>query len=49
MYCIKPQSSGSQAAEVRNTLGHLKEQLAKEGKRDVFLYFCFSGHSDQIW
>lgn len=47
MYCIKPQSTGSQAAEVRNTLDHLKEQLAKEGKKDVFLYFYFSGHSDQ--
>lgn len=46
MYCIKPQSGDiSQAAEVKQTLLMLKQVL--QGKKDVFLYFYFSGHSDQ--
>lgn len=35
----------SQAAQVRQALHELKEKL--QGKKDVFLYFYFSGHSDQ--
>lgn len=46
MFCIKPPLSCdvSQAAEVRKTLGELKQKL--HGKKDVFLWFYFSGHSD---
>ena len=46
MKIIKPQSGDiSQAAQVKKTLHMLKQAL--QGKKDVLLYFYFSGHSDQ--
>ena len=47
MFSITPSSSCgmSQARQVRQALQELRQGL--QGKKDVFLYFYFSGHSDQ--
>ena len=47
VFSIMPSSSCgmSQAHQVRQVLRELKQRL--QGKKDVFLYFYFSGHSDQ--
>lgn len=47
VFCITPLSSRSmsQATRVRQALQELQQKL--QGKKDVFLYFYFSGHSDQ--
>ena len=47
VFSITPSSSSgmSQAHQVRQVLRELKQRL--QGKKDVFLYFYFSGHSDQ--
>lgn len=49
IYCVKPPSSSSlsEAKEVKETLERLKQRLHQQGKRDVFLYFYFTGHSDK--
>lgn len=49
IYCVKPHSSCqlSQATEVKQALAKLKQDLQQQGKRDVFLYFYFTGHSDK--
>lgn len=49
IYCVKPHSSCqlSQATEVKRALAKLKQDLQQQGKRDVFLYFYFTGHSDK--
>lgn len=47
VFSITPSSSCgmSQAQQVRQALQELRQRL--QGKKDVFLYFYFSGHSDQ--
>ena len=46
VFSIMPSSCGrSQAPQVRQALQELQQRL--QGKKDVFLYFYFSGHSDQ--
>ena len=47
MFSITPSSSFgmSQAQQVKKELRVLRQRL--QGKKDVFLYFYFSGHSDQ--
>ena len=48
IYCIKPSSSDiSQVPEITQNLLELKQNLEMQGKKNVFLYFYFSGHSDQ--
>lgn len=49
IYCVKPPSSSnlSEAKEVKETLERLKQRLHQQEKRDVFLYFYFTGHSDK--
>ena len=47
VFSIMPSSSWgmSQAHQVKQALQELRQRL--QGKKDVFLYFYFSGHSDQ--